>query len=188
MGRRNRKTSRPSAPRSSAVEVQARIDRVAEIMARGEWSADVSQALAAEYGVAPSTIGTYATAASRLVWAASDEARAVLVADTIARLGSIAAQATQAAEFRSAVAALAERADVAGLKPRGGPAVTVQVQVGGERLAVPAHELVAQMTIVAEVLQRYPEAQAAVIAALRAGSAAAVLEAGVVVADADEGG
>lgn len=160
-------------------EAQDRIEHVADLMAAGKWQRGKSAAsLAAEWGASLRTVQGYAMVAARIVWSASDDQRSELTAETIGCLSKIAVDSMALAEsdptnapahHRATIAALDLRADVAGLKPRTAPSVMVTVEVGGKRIAVPAHELVAQMAIVAEVLQRFPKAQRAVIAALEAG-------------------
>lgn len=86
-------------------------------MAAGKWDGRASaQRLANEWGVAVRTVQDYSRIASRLVWAASDDDRAELVADTIAKLTSLARKADEAGDWGIARACLDTRADVAGLK------------------------------------------------------------------------
>src|SRR5262249_57118938 len=54
--------------------------------------------------------------ASKIIWAGGKEDIDELRADTISKLGVIAAKAEQKNNYRAAVSALAERAEIAGLR------------------------------------------------------------------------
>lgn len=117
------------ARRCPPKEAERRLEIVVDMMSRGQWLGRVSaKKLAAEWGVVVRTVQDYSRMASKIVWADSDEERAEIKADTVAKLGILAAKAEGRGQFHTAVKALDSRAVVAGVVKRGGD-MNVQVNV-----------------------------------------------------------
>jgi len=157
-----------TAPRCPPDEAERRLEAVIDMMSRGQWLGRMSaKKLAAEWGVAVRTVQDYSRMASKIVWADGDEERAEVKADTMAKLGIIAAKAEQRGQFNAAVRALDSRAVVAGVvKQRGAGEVNVQV---ANIIASPDWH--ALRSLLLDALAPHPAALADVAAALERYSA-----------------
>lgn len=150
-----------TVPRCPPDEAERRLEAVIDMMSRGQWLGRVSaKKLAAEWGVAVRTVQDYSRMASKIVWADGDEDRAEVKADTLAKLGILAAKAEQRGQFNAAVRALDSRAVVAGVVRRGGD---VNVQVAN-LIASPEWNACRELLI--KALEPHPAALADVLQAL----------------------
>lgn len=124
--------TRARETRRTPEEVGLIVQEIADLMAVGRWKRGRSyKAFAEREGVSLSQARAWAARASSIAWAETDEDRAEMRASALGRLERLANKAERDGRWRDAVAAVAEAADIAGLKARG-PAVSVHVGASAE--------------------------------------------------------
>lgn len=118
--------------RRTPEQVMSIIEEIADRMASGDFQRGKTwKEYAEREGVSPTMARSWCASASRIAWAETDETRAELRADALARLERLAEKAEQGGRWRDAVAAISEAADIAGLKR--GAGIAVQVNVGTQQ-------------------------------------------------------
>ena len=147
--------------------VDARVDHIADLMARGLWITRTSaKQLASEWGVSKTTIEHYAAEASRRVRA--DRGTLDQVRDgQLSRLEMIAIQAISKKEFRTAVAAIEAAAKISGTM------AAQKHEVTGVLLSAAWLELRGRIM---DALAPFPDARTALLRALASGGDAATAE------------
>ena len=149
----------PADP-SRSFTVEERVERCADLMARGLWiTRTTAKQLAAEWGVSKTTVEHYACEASRRVRA--DRGTLDQVRDgQLARLEMIVMQAIAKKEFRTAVAAIEAAAKISGTL------AAQKHEVTGVLLSAAWLELRGRIM---EALEPFPDARIALLQALAGG-------------------
>jgi hypothetical protein len=144
--------------------VEERVEHIADLMSRGLWiTRTTAKQLAAEWGVAKTTVEHYAAEASRRVRA--DRGTLDQVRDgQLARLEMIVMQAISKKEFRTAVAAIEAAAKISGTL------AAQKHEVSGVLLSAAWLELRGRIM---DALAPVPDARTALLRALAAGGDAA---------------